>query len=76
MISCQETEESKNDIALVQLKSRLIFNRWVQPTCLPTQDQVSANGEWNWLNGPELSTPCVVVSVCHYVKSNSLGTFI
>ena len=37
-------ENLKNDIALIKLKSPLIFNEAVQPACLPTEHQVFYDG--------------------------------
>lgn len=61
-----------NDIAQVLLKFPLIFNRWVQPICIPKEADISNSTKYNWQHGPQMGTDCVVVSICRFVKSSSI----
>lgn len=51
-----------NDISLLRLEKRLIFNRWVRPICLPTPERVTSKFDENWMLGPSPGTICTVVS--------------
>ncbi|KAG4074621.1 hypothetical protein HA402_004492 [Bradysia odoriphaga] len=37
-----------SDIALLELKESLRFNRWVQPICLPSPDRIISDSALNW----------------------------
>lgn len=55
-------------MALLKLASPLLFNRWVKPICLPTEERVKAENVSNWINGPDAGTVCTAVS---YISSLS-----
>lgn len=50
----------KNDIALLELENTLLFNKWVQPICLPTSQSVGDSEDRGWVLGPHHST-CRIV---------------
>lgn len=49
-----------SDIALLELKEPLRFNRWVQPICLPTEDRIISDRVTNWTEKYENMT-CLAV---------------
>lgn len=51
-----EQATMKNDIALMRVKHRFSFNRWVRPICLPAKGR-SSNGD-DWKFAPEQGTMC------------------
>lgn len=50
-----------NDIALLKLKSPLIFNRWIRPICLPGPDRSAKGNSPDWIWGPEANTICTIL---------------
>lgn len=50
----------ENDIALLELKNTLAFNKWVQPICLPTSESIGDSADRGWILGP-LNSICKIV---------------
>lgn len=53
------SQNMKNDIALIHLKTPLSYNRWVRPICMPEIGRTSMNKDWIW--GPKQGTLCTAV---------------
>lgn len=51
-----ERATMKNDIALMKVKHRLSFNRWVRPICLPSKERSIAGDNWKF--APAAGTIC------------------
>lgn len=58
-----ERTTMKNDIALMRVKHRFNFNKWIRPVCLPTQDRtgITDPAENEWKYGPKAGTLCTTL---------------
>jgi hypothetical protein len=53
-----EKATMKHDIALLRIKPKLNFNKWVRPICMPSKDRV---GTTDWVFGPRAGTMCATL---------------
>lgn len=51
--------DMKNDLALLKLDEKILFNRWVKPICLPSPERTTNDNNWIW--GPRPGTLCTAV---------------
>jgi hypothetical protein len=54
-----EQSTMKNDIALMRMRNRFSFNRWVRPICMPAEGR--SGNENNWIFAPAAGTICSAI---------------